>query len=120
VTGDLAIHFNALGVDAENANAFAEALAFYQDAARLHPEDPDYPFNQGNALNGLHRLAESAAAYQRAVDLDPTYAAGWYNLGVTQTQLGDPAAARAAFNRHLALNPNNAQVRQWLEQNPAR
>jgi tetratricopeptide (TPR) repeat protein len=119
VTGDFAIHFNALGVDAEEAGAFEEALAFYQDAARIQPEDPDYPFNQGNALNSLHRLQEAVGAYQRSVALDPAYVAGWFNLGVTQSQLGQLNEARQALSRVLELQPENVQVRQWLESHGA-
>ena len=118
VTGDLAIHFNALGVDAEEAGAFEEALSFYRDAGRIHPEDPDYAFNQGNALNSLHRLDEAVAAYRAAVTLDPAYATGWFNLGVTLSQLGRLNEARVALRRVLDLQPKNVQVRQWLDQNP--
>lgn len=118
VTGDLAIHFNALGVDAENANDFDEALGFYRDAAHFQPRDPDYPFNQGNALNSLHQLPEAVAAYQRSVTLNPGYVSGWYNLGVTLSQLGRMDAARQALGRVLKLQPGNVQVRDWLEQNP--
>jgi tetratricopeptide (TPR) repeat protein len=118
VTGDLAIHFNALGVAAEEAGAFEEALGFYRDAARIHPEDPDYPFNQGNALNSLHRLDEAVQAYRGAVARDPVYVSGWFNLGVTLSQLGRIPEARQALQRVLELQPENVQVRQWLSQNP--
>src|SRR5665213_4173979 len=53
LVGDMGVRYNALGVDAENSAAYAEASSFYETAGRVAPEDPNFPFNAGNALYEL-------------------------------------------------------------------
>jgi len=111
IIGDRAIHENGLGLAAEELQRWDEAVASYRRAGALHPENPDYPFNRGNALYGQGRKKEAIAAFEEAVQLDPAYVNGWYNLGVTRYQTGDTEAAQAAFRRVLALDPSRSDVR---------
>jgi tetratricopeptide (TPR) repeat protein len=114
--GDRAISYNSLGVAAEEGGAPAEALALFTRARQLHPENPDFPFNQGNALHALGRLDQAEAAYRASVAVDPGYLNGWYNLGVTLHQRGRFDEAKAAFRQVLRLDPGKADVRQILQQ----
>ncbi len=116
VVADRAISFNSLGVAAEESQAPAQALRLYGLAARVHPENPDFPFNQGNALHALGRLGEAELAFRRALAVDPRYVNGWYNLGVTLYQTGKREEAKAAFGQVLALDPSRSDVRQLSQQ----
>jgi tetratricopeptide (TPR) repeat protein len=116
IVGDRAIAANSLGVEAEAAGANAEALLHYRQAERLHPESPDFPFNQGNALHALGRKTEALAAFERSVAVDPGYINGWYNLGVTAYQEGQLGRAKAAFQRALSLAPDRQDLRQLVQQ----
>ncbi|UCG99477.1 MAG: tetratricopeptide repeat protein, partial [Burkholderiales bacterium] len=48
-----------------------EALASYDRALRLTPDDPDVHTNRGNVLKDLGRLEEALASYDRALRLTP-------------------------------------------------
>jgi tetratricopeptide (TPR) repeat protein len=115
IVGDRAVSYNSLGVEAEES-APAEALAYYALAERMHPESPDYAFNQGNALYALGRRPEALAAFVRSVAVDPHYVNGWYNLGVTSYQMGQIAQAKHAFGQASALAPERQDLRQLLQQ----
>lgn len=116
IVGDRAIAHNSLGVAAEEAGAPEEALGHYRQASRLHPENPDFPFNQGNAWHALGRLDQAEAAFRKALSVDPGYVNGWYNLGVTLHQKGQRDQALDAFRQVLRLDPKRDDVRQILQQ----
>jgi tetratricopeptide (TPR) repeat protein len=116
IVGDRAISYNSLGVAAEEGGSPMEALGYYTQARRLHPENPDFPFNQGNALHALGRLEQAEAAFRAAIAVDPRYVNGWFNLGVTLHQRGRSDGAKAAFRQVLKLDPTKNDVRQILTQ----
>lgn len=126
IVGDRAVAYNSVGVAAEAqaeallaarqdpGPAYQIALEAYQRAARIHPEDPDYPFNQGNVYHALRRPDLAIQSWQAALRLDARYSGAWYNLGVVHYQLGEREAARTAFRRVLELDPSRNDVRQIL------
>ena len=116
IVGDLAVHYNSLGVAAEEDHQAAEALALYHEAAKRHPEDPDFPFNMGNALYALGRKGEAAQAFERSVAVEPGYVNGWYNLAVTKIDLGDAPGARQCLQKAIDLAPERPDLRRSLEQ----
>jgi tetratricopeptide (TPR) repeat protein len=116
VVGDHAISYNSLGVEAEEEHALPEALADYRQAERIHPESPDYPFNQGNILYALGQKEAALGAFRRSTVVDPAYLNGWYNWGVTAYQLGRRDEAKAAFQKALALAPERQDLRQLVQQ----
>ncbi len=55
------------------------ALAHYELAHKMCPQDPTPAFNLGVALQDLGRLADALVAYQSAIDAEPKFADAYYN-----------------------------------------
>lgn len=67
-----------------------EAIAHFQRAIELTPNDPEYHTNLGNALGAIRRFAEARVELQNALALAPGYAparAGLSNLEEQEHQL---------------------------------
>ena len=94
------------------ADKFEEALAEWQDASRLDPEDSYVRNSIVNALAQLGRSGEALTAVRAAIRLDPKDAGLYHSLGYclrvqadkTQDQAGWKDAA-AAFQRAIDIDP---------------
>jgi tetratricopeptide (TPR) repeat protein len=90
---------------------WAEALADYDRAVALHPDDfAPYWNNRGLALGELNRWAEAADTFVKALDLDPTSADAHANLSVAQRRLGQLDAALGSADRALELRPDRPEA----------
>ena len=92
----------------ENLNRDEEALAAYEQAIRLHPDDANYKNNKGNALSDLKRYEEALAAYEQAISLDPDDANYKNNKGIALENLKRHEEALDAFEQAISLDPNFA------------
>jgi tetratricopeptide (TPR) repeat protein len=100
--------------------AMKEAVAHFQEAARL---DPDYALAQVGLAETYtmlwsfgfvscpEALAQAEAAARRAVELDPKLAEAHAALGALKMCEWDWAGAEAEFQRALELAPDNARSR---------
>jgi tetratricopeptide (TPR) repeat protein len=82
------------------------ALAFYNQATKLEPEDYEYWFNQGLTLFHLQRLEEAIASYDEALRLKPDFYKAWYNRGGILGEFGDFGGAIASFEQAIHYKPN--------------
>ncbi len=62
---------------------FSEALADYDKAILLDPNDPLSHNNRAGVLQELNRLEEALQSYNRAVELDPEDSTTFYNVRET-------------------------------------
>jgi tetratricopeptide (TPR) repeat protein len=88
----------------------AEALAEFEQAARVLPDSPDLHYHWGNAYSKTNKPADAIAAYRRAIALNPTYADAHYNLGNTLAKAGELDRAADAYRTALSTNPNLAEA----------
>jgi tetratricopeptide (TPR) repeat protein len=91
-------------------NRYEEALAAYEQALRLDPNDADAYNNKGNALTGLNRYEEALAAYEQALRLDPNYTYAYNNKGYALYGLKRYEEALAAYDQAIFLNPNYTEA----------
>ena len=84
-----------------------EAVATYEEAIRIEPNDARVWVNKGNLLSRLGRLIESMQAYDRAVALDPDYDMAWFNKAALLRKMGRDDEALSCFERTIALNPRH-------------
>jgi len=85
-----------------------DAIASYDAALALEPDDANALHNRGNALVDLSRLEDAIANFDRAIAIDPKFAAAFNNRGMALVQLHRHDEALASFGKALAFAPDNA------------
>ena len=108
--GDPAGPFNR-GNDLFDAGRFDEALAAYDTAITLNPDDADAHYNRGVTLFDLGRLDEALHAFDTAITHNPEHANAHIGRGVTLERLGRLDEALHAYNTAITLNPELAEAR---------
>lgn len=93
-----------------DAGDYATAIANYDRAIALAPDDADAYHSRGIAKDGQGDYAGAIADFDRAIALAPDDADAYHNRGVTKAEQGDYAGAIADYDRVIALDPNNVAV----------
>lgn len=86
----------------------AEAVPFFEAAARLKPDYAESLYNFANTLATLGRTDESVARYEQAIAAKPTYAEAHYNLGFALEKLGRGEEAQAHYQKAAEIKPQHA------------
>ncbi|MEP7053075.1 MAG: tetratricopeptide repeat protein [Pseudomonadota bacterium] len=94
-----------LGYSAELSHAFEQALADYDRAAEVAPNDPLGPLTGGlrSARWGELELAEPRLV--EALRRDPRNGEAWHALGLVRANQGDLDGATAAYSSGLRADP---------------
>jgi tetratricopeptide (TPR) repeat protein len=99
---------------------YQAAIAAFDRALSLEPQNCQTWNYRGNALGALQRQAEALTCYDRAVALHPTYHQAWFNRGLLLAEMGAQGSALAAYDRAIALYPDplylHARDDIWLKQ----
>lgn len=104
---DSGFAWNMLGACLQLQNR--DALAAFQRAAQLSPNDADVHNNLGLALYGAGKYAEAEAHCRKALTIRPNFAAAFNNLGNAQGALGEQANALENYQQAIALRPDYAE-----------
>ncbi|GAB4351042.1 MAG: hypothetical protein Fur0042_19190 [Cyanophyceae cyanobacterium] len=99
-----------LAIALTQSDRTTEALAEFNQAARVLPDSPELHYHWGNAYGKTNQPADAIAAYRRAIALNPTYADAHYNLGNTFAKAGDLPSAAAAYRAAISANPALAEA----------
>ncbi len=94
-------------VAATNVNA---ALADYDHALSLRPDDLAFLGQKARALGNLNRHAEAVTEFRRLVELAPTSAEAYFELGNELAAINEKADARAQYEKALQLRPSHMQT----------
>ena len=86
------------------------ALADFERALELDPQDAVAWAQHGVCLGRLGRQAEALESLARALELDPSNAEAWDKLGTVKLKLRRDAEALEAYARSLALDPTRSEV----------
>ena len=95
------------------------AIADYDQAIALDPEDAKAYFHRGLAYARKGDLDRAIADYDQAIVLDPQYADAYFNRGVDYADKGDFDRAIADLERalELGLDPSTKQnAEEFLEE----
>ena len=88
-----------------------QAIATYQKALQLTPDDAAPHNNLGSVYATTGKLDQAKAEFQKAAELDPTNASRYYfNVGAIMYNSGKMDDALTAFNKVISLDPKNAQA----------
>ena len=82
------------------------AVAEYQQALEIQPNEAGFHYNFGLALAGLGQLDAAMAQYRKAVELKPGHAEAHYRLGMALMGRGQLDAAVAQFEKALQYRPD--------------
>lgn len=101
-----ALELIARGNVLEDAGQAHDALALYDAALELTPNNARGHLNRGNALMGCSDVEAAVAAFSRALEIDPDYAGAHFNLGSVYMRRGNLLAAQKAYTRALEADPD--------------
>lgn len=85
-----------------------DAIAEFEEAIRLDPDNALAHFNLGVAYQYQGKLDQAVAEYQEAISIDPDYAEAHNNLGIAYDDQGKPDEAIAEYQEAIRINPDYA------------
>jgi Tfp pilus assembly protein PilF len=83
------------------------AIAEYEQAVQLRPNEGTLRVDYGVALVAAKRLPEAEAQFRRATELEPFFAKAWFDLGATHELLGHVPQAALAYKTFIACAPRS-------------
>ena len=84
------------------------AIADYDNAIRLKPDDAKAYNNRGIAKDDLGQHFTAIADYDNAIRINPDLATAYNNRGVAKQKLGQHFAAIADYDNAIRINPDDA------------
>ncbi len=102
------IAHNNLGSALERAGHLEEAMAHYELALRIKPDQAEAHYNLGLALAQEGRTRDAIAQYEQALQIKPDDAETHNNLGNALLQVGDFDQAAGHFETALRIKPDYA------------
>ena len=94
---------------------FDGALAEFDRAARLAPNDPEIRHNWGTVLLRRGELEAAESHFREAVRLNPRSADSLYNLGVVLERRGRGDEAITRFTQAAAIDPRHVAAQRLAE-----
>jgi tetratricopeptide (TPR) repeat protein len=98
------------GLALQGLKRLDEAVASYDRALALQPDNAETLNNRGLALHELTHFGEALESYDRALAIRPDYAEVLNNRGNTLQELERLDEAITAYDRALALKPDLAEA----------
>jgi len=105
----------SLGATLLTERRFDEAIAHFQELARLEPGSAESHVMLGSALAQAGRLPEAIDALTRAVGLAPGSDSTHLALGLALARHGRSAEALRELTETLRLNPSSTEARKAIE-----
>jgi Tfp pilus assembly protein PilF len=90
-----------------NKQNFQEAVAGFEEAIKLNPDNWAYYFNLGLALKKLNKTDEAKAAFKKAVELNPDSFSANKEMGEILAREGDFAAAAEYYKKAVTISPSD-------------
>ena len=89
---------------------YAEAIASYEKALKIHPEMADTWNNRGVVLTKLQKYDDAIASYDRALQVRPEYPDAWNNRGVCLLELQQYQEAIVSYEQAIKVKPDYADA----------
>jgi Flp pilus assembly protein TadD len=110
---DFVAHYN-LGAVLQFRGDLTDAIACYQDALRIEPENAAARNSLGAALLMEDRVPQAIEQFQKTLLINPTYLNARYNLARALAISGDLEGAASAYQRFLEIKPDDAGAQAGL------
>jgi tetratricopeptide (TPR) repeat protein len=102
-------HNNLGGVLFQKGNV-DEAIAQYQEALQINPNDAVVHNSLGSALFQKGGVDEAIAQYQTALQINPDFADAHYNFGIALFKMGQVDEAIVHYQKALQIKPDYAEA----------
>jgi tetratricopeptide (TPR) repeat protein len=104
------IHSN-MGAALAEQGKIVEAVAHYEEALRIKPDDVDSRYNLANALARQGKMPEAMVQYMAVLRMEPRKAAAHNNLAIALAANGQVDKARDHWREALKLRPDYEEAR---------
>jgi len=102
--------FSDTAWELSKAGRTEEAIAAWNQALVLSPDNDKANNNVGLLLTGAGRFEEAIPHFEKTLKVNPEYPAAHSNLGVALAGTGKLEAAIAEFQKALAVDPDSAEA----------
>ncbi|HPJ83829.1 MAG TPA: tetratricopeptide repeat protein [Methanothrix sp.] len=109
--GDTAEDLVRMGIELYQNRSYDEALAAYDQALLLYPDDLQAWMGKGQVLSALGDHNRSLLAYQNATRIDPGDLEAWFGVGLNRFLLQDLNESLTALEMALEIDGN--YTRAW-------
>ncbi len=99
-----------LGMEYSEQGQFDEAIAEFQKALELEPDNVDAQRNLGTAYFDQGKWEKAVVAYERAIEIDPNWDEAYGELAAVYAKLGRLEEAVAAGEKAIELIPDEASA----------
>jgi tetratricopeptide (TPR) repeat protein len=89
-----------------NAERHIDAIAEYQEAIKLAPNEPRLHEELGTEYRLIGKMREAQEAYLKELEIDPQNITAQYKLGVIAIEMGDPARGKSLIEGALRVKPD--------------
>jgi len=96
------------GISFDCLGQYTEAIACFDRALQIDPEDSFTLCNKGNVLNRLDQYREALVCFNMALRVDPGIAAIWIGKGNSLDHLCKFAEAIDCYDKALQIDPQSA------------
>ena len=87
---------------------YEDAIADYDEAIRINPQDAQAYYNRGTAKGELGWHQEAIADFDEAIRVNPQHAAAYYNRGTAKGALRRYRESIDDYDQAIHLNPQHA------------
>ena len=98
----------------QNKGNLETAIAEWNTALAMSPDEPKALYNLGLALSDTKRYEEAVVPLRKALELKPNDARAHAILGVTLIRLNEPGEALAQIEKAVELNPRDPKAQSAL------
>ncbi len=111
---DSAQRWGQLGLRYEANGLPKAAWKCFQEAHRLEPKEPRWPYRAGVVAKRAGDLEGAITWLQTSLAIDDTYPTSYQRMADSQLQLGQFEQAKSNFQAVLGLDPNRPEARAGL------
>jgi tetratricopeptide (TPR) repeat protein len=99
-----------LGIALRQRGMVDQAIAQFDEALKIQPDDADSHNNLGLALRQKGMAGPAIAQYEMALQCNPACAAAHFNLGVALLQKGRASEALSHYQEALRIEPASKEI----------
>jgi tetratricopeptide (TPR) repeat protein len=89
---------------------YERAIADYDKAIALEPEDAVAYYNRGVSYLVLEQYERAIEDYDKAIELKPDYADAYNNRGLSYSLIKETQRALFDYDKAIEIDPNNSEV----------